>query len=121
MADRGTVTVFTWHEVAFPLWQEPRPQVEFFAEATNILGRVIPWQIRSNLQSLIDSGTRKGWVRWEFDGPISEEVRLRLQKQLYEYYGEPAMHFRWSGTRAKTTIESVTALGEYHQGATPPC
>lgn len=119
--DNGTVHVFCWREVSFPLWHEPRPQIELLGEVERLIQKQMPWCIRSNLQSLIDSGDRKGWVRWEFDGPVAETTRLDIQKALAEHYGaDAASHFRWSGSKATTKIEAVFALGPHIQSGTQP-
>jgi hypothetical protein len=119
--ENGTVKVFAWREVSFPLWQEPRPQIEFLNEVKPLIQKNMPWEISTNLQRFIDSGDRKSWVEWSFAGPITEQVRLEIQAGLVEYYGkDAASHFRWSGSKATTTIEAVFELGEHIQSGTQP-
>ena len=110
--------IYLWRRLSFPLWNEPRPQFELFNHVNIILSQKVPFTIRSNFEELKESGDRKAWLYWEFDGPINEERRGKLQKLLDDIYGdEAAGHFCWDGASAKTTICEARAIGKHVQGA----
>lgn len=108
--------VLIWNEVGFPLWHEPRPQFELFAEVKDIIQYFMNWRINSNYEELAASGDRKAWIRWTFANPIDEATRMKIQAKLQEHYGdETGKGFRWEGARTRIEMGTVVALGPHIQ------
>lgn len=112
-ADEGSI--YAWKKLSFPLWHTKRPLFEALDEVNKMLAQHCPYVVRSNYETLKSARNDKEWVDWTFDGPIHERLRLRMQERLFEIFGEFALDFRWEGSRARTEIAEVIAIGPHLQ------
>jgi hypothetical protein len=51
---------------------------------------------------------------WHFNGPVSEEVRKKMQAKLKELF--PKCVFSWRGSRTRVELDDAIMLDDYPQG-----